>query len=107
MTGKPLSAYRRRVDRNRADIVETFTRMGCRVVSLERLGEGVPDFLIGDAYGSHGWPVCYLVKLKNGPRAKLTPTETKWRAEWPGPYEIVRDPLEVPPLVLRYRRIDR
>jgi hypothetical protein len=77
----------RKVDANQPDIVETFRSMGCSVWITSEIGRGAPDLVVG----GQGW--CVPVEVKDGSqppsKRKLTKDETKWKAEWIGPYAIV------------------
>ena len=52
--------YVRKTDKNQAEIAKTLRKMGCSVHSLHKVGQGVPDLLVG--YRGHN----YLVELKSG-----------------------------------------
>lgn len=65
-------------DNNQKQIVKCFRDNGFSVVSLAAMGKGVPDLIVGKGN------VNYLVEVKNGPKAKLTPDQIKFHAEWQG-----------------------
>ena len=69
-----------RVDANHGEIKHAFELLGCTVVSLASVGDGCPDLAVG--VGGH----TYLIEVKAGPSAKLTPAEHKfcntWRGQW-------------------------
>lgn len=93
----------RKVDANQSDIVSTFRALGCSVEPrLARIGEGVPDLLVGKS----GW--CVPVEVKDGSqppsRRKLTPDEEAWRKAWAGPYAIVETSEQAYQLVAEMER---
>jgi Holliday junction resolvase len=71
-----------RVDRNHAEIVAVFRRLGCSVLDLAAVGRGCPDILVGCG----GQAV--LVEIKDGTlspsRRKLRPAQVEFRANWRG-----------------------
>ena len=71
-----------RTDANQEEIVKALRKLGARVQSLARMGEGVPDLLVG-------WRGrLLLLEVKDGSRKpselKLTPAEEEWHARWAG-----------------------
>lgn len=76
-----------KVDANHAEIVRALRSVGCYVVDLSRLGQGVPDLL-----WSRGG-LCGLLEVKDGAKPpsarKLTPDEIEFRTLWRGPYAVV------------------
>ena len=80
-----------RVDGNHTEVVDEFRRLGCSVLSLADKGKGCPDLLIGlktpDGKRSANW----LVEVKNGDAAKLTPDQEQFLSWWQGPVSVVRD----------------
>ena len=71
-----------KVDANQAEIVAAFRRLGASVALLHRVGEGVPDLLVG----CRG--VDRLVEVKDGtlpPSARqLNPSQVAWHRDWRG-----------------------
>ncbi|WP_297923449.1 VRR-NUC domain-containing protein [uncultured Agitococcus sp.] len=82
-----------KVDKNQAEIVDAFRKMGFSVQHLHTVGSGVPDLLIGRG------GVNLLVEVKDGGKAKLTPEQIKWHDEWRGQVAIVRNIDDVVKLV--------
>lgn len=78
-----------RVDDNHVEIVAALRRVGCMVVSLAPLGNGVPDLLCARAGRM------YLLEVKDGrkrPSARrLTDDEERFRATWPGHWALVEN----------------
>lgn len=68
------------VDSNQALIVAALRKVGANVQTLNAVGCGVPDLLVG--YRG----VLYMLEIKDGakvPSAQaLTPQEISWHAEW-------------------------
>jgi hypothetical protein len=77
-----------RVDANQAELVAVAERMGCTVRSLARVGEGVPDLLIGQAsrWGRRN----LLIEVKSSGSAVLTPDQIRFHRDWHGQVDIVR-----------------
>lgn len=69
-------ARARRKDANQSEIERVFKDAGCSVLDMSRLGDGVPDLLIGTPQGA-----CFLVevKTKNG---KITEKQAKFAWGW-------------------------
>ena len=90
--GKPENEKVRtaaKVDRNHAEIVKTFRRMGASVQDLSAVGKGCPDVLVGFR------GVNVLVEIKRGDTAfpsesKLNKIQESWHAAWAGQVAIVR-----------------
>lgn len=78
--------YRRKVDRNQRDIVRMLRACGCSVVSLHRVGQGVPDLLVG----ARGRNLLLEVKPEGVKRYDQQEQE-KWRAAWRGQVVVVRN----------------
>lgn len=76
-----------RTDANHAEVVKRLRELGCTVQDLSRVGEGVPDLLVG-VRGRN-----MLVEIKDGSkppsRRKLTPDQERWHRRWLGPIRIV------------------
>lgn len=101
-------------DRNHAECVAEFRRLGCSVLDLGSVGEGVPDVLVGITYGwaeqvrSGEWrykesKVNVLAEIKDGEKAKLTVRQSEWHTDWKGQVCIVRNLEDVRNLVKSYR----
>lgn len=77
-----------KVDRNQAEIVAALRKAGCSVQSLAKLGQGVPDLLVGRA--GRNW--LFEVKNPDQPKAKqaLKPEQIEWRNSWCGQVCVVR-----------------
>jgi len=91
-------ARRHRSDINQKPIVEAFRKVGASVEILSQVGDGVPDLLVG---------LCgfnFLVEVKNGSKAVLTPDQIKWHGSWEGQKVIVRSVEEALQLVSIVRR---
>ena len=74
----------RRVDANQYEIVEALRAIGASVFLLHAVGCGCPDLLVGFQ------GVNYLMEIKHGIRAKLTPAEQRFAVSWNGRSEVVR-----------------
>lgn len=76
------------VDANQGEIVEALRRIGASVKPIHRVGEGVPDLLVGDRGRN------YLVEVKDGDKIpsqqKLTPDEQEFHDTWRGQVHIIR-----------------
>jgi len=81
-----------KVDRNQAEIVAALRGVGCSVTLLHRVGQGVPDLLVGR--NRQMW----LVEVKDGSRPpserRLTPDQERWWAEWRGAPPVVVNSVE-------------
>ena len=75
--------WSKKVDANQADIVDCLRAAGFTVVPIHRIGQGVPDLLVG--YQG----VNVLLEVKDGDKL-LTDDELKWHANWCGQVDIVR-----------------
>lgn len=75
-------------DANQRVIVNTFRAFGWSVQSLDNVGGGVPDLLIGGVLdGRH---VNLLVEIKNPKtRGKMRPTQVRWHGNWRGQVCVV------------------
>lgn len=104
----------RKVDRNQAEVVAEFRRLGCSVQVLSAVGQGVPDLLVGVprrrdlpfagiVVFSAVDGINLTVEIKDGPKAKLTPDQTVWHREWKGQVCVVRNLEDVRNLVKSYR----
>ena len=67
-----------RVDTNHKEIVAALRQAGATVVSLASLKHGTPDILVG--YGNE----TMLMEIKKDAKAKFTPDQLKFMAEWKG-----------------------
>ena len=88
-----------RTDANHKSVSDAFKALGCDVVSLAAVGNGVPDLLIG-IHGVNG-----LVEVKDGSKPpseqKLTPDQEKFHANWRGRIFVCRSIVEVPNIVAK------
>lgn len=73
-----------RVDGNHAEIVDSFKKLGCSVLSLAAVGKGVPDLLV--AIKGITWLV--EVKMPNGKENEL---QVEFAITWKGCRAVVRD----------------
>ncbi len=80
-----------KTDGNRQAIVDALKQAGCSVQSLESVGQGCPDLLVGRQTFEGGR--CYLLELKQ-PKADLNKRQVKWHQEWKGHVVTVRTPEE-------------
>lgn len=90
---------RGKIDNNHTQVRDHFRALGCSVISLADMGQGVPDLLVG--ISGHN----LLVEVKAS-RGKLTPDQEIFHAAWRGPIEVVRTCEQVEALVMRYRRTE-
>ena len=70
--------YARKVDVNQAEIVKTLREAGADVYILSMVGKGMPDLM-----------VCFngetiLMEVKKNAKAKYTPDQLKFLANWKG-----------------------
>lgn len=93
-----------RKDTNQTPIVEALRRAGYSVAVIHRLGQGIPDLLIGVDDGKGGVNLLLEVKV---PGEKLTPDETKWHAAWKGQVAIVTSPEEALDYAFMFRCVER
>ena len=70
--------YARKVDVNQKEIVETLRKAGADVYILSMIGKGVPDLLV--TYGGE----TILMECKRNAKAKYTPDQLKFIANWKG-----------------------
>ena len=81
-----------RIDSNQSDIVEGLRQIGCSVLSLAAVGNGVPDLLV-----ARNGRTC-LMEVKDGDKApsarKLTPAQEKFKPEWKGEIHVVESRLQ-------------
>ena len=78
-----------RKDTNHKEVCDEFVRLGCAVLDLSQLGKGCPDVLVSLMTG--GRSVNWLVEIKHGDAAKLTPDQLEFLSWWQGPVSVVRD----------------
>ena len=82
-----------RVDSNHLEIVEAFRSLGCSVLSLAAMGNGVPDLLVAIK------GITWLVEVKM-PKKTQTPDQIKFEKHWQGKQIIVRDVANVQEVVI-------
>lgn len=77
-----MPRYAARADANQREVVDALRRAGAMVVSLHRVGGGVPDLLVGH----RGRNLLIEVKDGNKPPSKrsLTAFQDEWHASWKG-----------------------
>lgn len=97
-----------KVDANQSAIVAALRAAGCSVQSLARLGDGVPDLLVGR--GGEQWLL--EIKRPSGPRGgkggALTPDQIRWWQDWRGRRPvIVTTPQEALAAVGLFGQADR
>jgi hypothetical protein len=85
--------YARRTDRNHAEILQVFRKLGFSVADTSRLGQGFPDCVIARSSKTA------LCEIKDGKKIKsaraLTEAQKKFWEEWRGLYLIVERPEDV------------
>jgi len=95
-----------RTDRNHSEIVAAFRKMGCSVLSLARLGGGIPDLLV--SVGVFGYGDTFLIEVKDGSkspsRRKLTEDQQHFKDNWRGQLFYVDSVKDVPIIVNAMRR---
>lgn len=93
--------FAHRVDKNQAELVAEFRKLGCSVQHAHFYASGFPDLIIG--CGGFN----FLVEIKNGykpPSArKLTKFQGWWHLEWQGQVTTVKSVEEVRQLVTAMR----
>jgi len=76
-----------RVDKNQATLVKQLRDGGRTVITLQSVGNGCPDLLVG--YKG----VNYLLEVKDGSKPpskrKLTPDQISFRRDWNGKMSVV------------------
>lgn len=76
-------------DANQGAVRDMARAMGASVTSLDDVGDGVPDLLVGYRGVTMLWEV-------KGPRGKLNPGQAEWHDAWRGsPVLVVRGPEDV------------
>ncbi len=76
-----------RTDRNHAEIIKAFRKLGFSVADTSRLGAGFPDCVIAK---SKRTAVCEIKDGSKSPSERvLTKPEAKFKAEWKGAYLLV------------------
>ena len=85
--GRGAMRWARKTDSNQTEIVDALEKIGCSVVDLSRVGDGVPDILVG-------WRgVCVLLEIKTI-GGKLNPKQTEFAQLWRGSLYTVHTPEE-------------
>jgi hypothetical protein len=87
--------YRKRADKNHAQISDALRKIGCKVLDLSRVGGGCPDVLV--------WrnQRCCLLEYKTE-TGKLNKLQLKFHSEWSGCTFTVRTPEQAIEVVLRF-----
>ena len=76
--------YRKRVDKNQAQIVRTLRSYGVSCQDIHVIGKGCPDLVCG--YKGKN----ILLEIKNpSTKGRLTPMETRWHQRWQGQVAVV------------------
>lgn len=81
-----------RTDKNHAEIVKAFRRLGASVLDLSRVGAGCPDLLVAQ----HGVNILVEVKFEKG---GLTPDQKVFHDAWKGQICIARTAEDVAEIV--------
>ena len=89
--------YIRKTDSNQAEIVKAFRKLGCSVQSLHRLGQGLPDLLVGHRGRNH----IVEVKSEDG---DYTPKQLEWIDKWRARVYTIRSVEEVCDLVSEWNK---
>ena len=76
----------RRVDANHHEIVQAFRQLGCPVVDISAVGDGVPDIIVRHPTIRD---MAFLVEIKT-PKGKLNKRQMQWHAEWGELIRIIR-----------------
>lgn len=80
-----------RPDDNQSEIVADLRAIGATVAILSKVGNGVPDLLVG-------WRgVNYLFEVKNleGRGARITPAEFVFHRDWKGQADIANNTQDI------------
>jgi hypothetical protein len=78
-----------KVDANQSEVVAEFRRLGAVVQPLHSVGQGVPDLLVGYKLWN------FLIEVKDGAKAKLTPDQVEWHRLWRGQVDVIRSVEDV------------
>ena len=70
--------YAKRVDSNQKEIIKAFKELGCSVFDLSKVGQGLPDLLIGKNHKT------ILVEIKSSEKAKFTQPQIDFMKNWKG-----------------------
>lgn len=88
--------YKNKRDLSEPEVIAALVEAGCSVTPLD-----TPcDLVVGFAGRSH------LVEVKTG-KAKLTPTQAEWLAEWRGDYTVLRSQAEAEAFAGKLREIQQ
>ena len=74
--GCQVNGYAARADANQREIIDALRTVGAKVLSLHRLGAGVPDLLVD--FGGR----LFLIECKAGKHWKLTEAQKRFHATW-------------------------
>ncbi len=85
-----MPRWNARADKNQQEIMRALREVGASVVSLHRVGQGVPDLLVG--YRGQN----FLLEVKNpgGKGRRLTEKEAEFIKTWRGQVAVVASPEE-------------
>lgn len=89
-----VTIYRKKTDSNHTEIAAILRQVGCSVVDLSRVGQGVPDLLWGRVVpcrfcGAHT-PQAGVLEVKTA-AGKLNEKQIAFHDDWRGPIAIARD----------------
>lgn len=70
---------RAKVDKNQAILVKILRQLGFQVIHCHQMGKGFPDLIL--AKNNKMW----MVEIKDGNKAKLTPDQEEFHQSWQGP----------------------
>jgi len=88
-----------RVDGNHSQMIDAFRSLGCSVLSLAAMGNGVPDLLV--AIQGNTW----LVEVKM-PKGKQTADQVEFAKHWQGKMAIARNIEEAQSIVAQMKTKD-
>ena len=89
--------YARKTDTNQAEIVKALRKLGCSVHSLHKVGQGLPDLLVG----YRGRNLSVEVKAEKG---TYTPDQIAWLDKWRARVYTIRSVEEVCELVSEWNK---
>ena len=81
--------YAKRVDKNQAEIVEEFRKLGFNVYITSHVGRGFPDIMVG-----YGNTHTILVEIKSSEKAKFTEAQSEFMKNWKGGPVVRIDNIE-------------
>lgn len=78
-----------RVDKNQPEMVEYLRKIGCNVIILSQLGNGVGDLLVSFC------SITVMVEIKKDKNGKLTPDEEKFCEDFQGFYIVAYEAKQI------------